>query len=51
MIFSEGLLYEETEKQYESYIINCYFNILDIPNGLTDDEEEKVFNVEIGIAV
>ena len=44
-------VYEETEEPYDSYIINCYLKIFGIPDGLTDDEKENIFNGEIGKAV
>lgn len=44
-------VYEKTEEPYDSYIINCYLNIFGIPNSLTDDERETIFNGEMGKAV
>ena len=54
-IFAEAAygvrVYEETEEPYDSYIVSCYLKMYGIPDDLTDDEEENIFNGEIGKAV
>lgn len=30
-------VFEKTEELYDSYIINCYLNIIAIPDNLTDN--------------
>ncbi len=43
--------YEETDEPYDSYIIYCSLKIYGIPDNLTDDEEEEIYNGEVGKAV
>ena len=44
-------IYEETYEPYDSYIIYCALEIYGITDDLTDDEEEEIYNGEIGKAV
>ncbi len=43
--------YEETDEPYDSYIIYCSLKIYGIPDGMTDDDEEEIYNGEVGKAV
>ena len=43
--------YEETDDSYDSYIIYCSLKIYGVPDNLTDDEEEEIYNGEVGKAV
>ena len=43
--------YEETDEPYDSFIIYCSLKIYGISDGLTDDEEEEIYNGEVGKAV
>ncbi len=54
-IFAEAAygvrVYEETDEPYDSYITYCSLKIYGIPDDLTDDEEEEIYNSEVGKAV
>ena len=43
--------YEETDEPYDSYITYCSLKIYGIPDDLTDDDEEEIYNGEINKAV
>lgn len=44
-------VYEETDEPYDSFIIYCSLKIYGVPDDLTDDEEEEIYNGEVGKAV
>ena len=44
-------VYEETDEPYDSFIIYGSFKIYGIPDELTDDDEEEIYNGEVGKAV
>ncbi len=43
--------YEETDEPYDSYVTYCSLKIYGVPDDLTDDEEEEIYNGEVGKAV
>ncbi len=43
--------YEETDEPYDSFIIYCSLKIYGIPDVPTDDDEEEIYNGEVGKAV
>ncbi len=47
----EVRVYDETDEPYDSYIIYCSLKIYGIPDGLTDDEVEEIYNGEVGKAI